>query len=162
MCPESSGLRKPGQRPNRFSMLALAGLLLTVALTRPSAGQAGELMIEIDELRNKDGMVLIAVCDKESFLTPVCPYYGRTLVQDDGKASMLFRDVAPGFYAVQVIHDEDADDEFDMMLGAVPTEGYGFSNNPESLMGPPDFDEAAVQIAKENISIPVTLRYLFD
>ena len=151
----------PGPWRRRWG--SVAGLLAALlALAGPRAGQAGELLIEIDELRNGEGTVLSAVCDKASFLTPVCPYYGRTLVQDGGKASMLFRDVAPGYYAIQVIHDEDADDEFDMVLGTVPTEGYGFSNNPEALMGPPDFDEAAVQVADGNLSVPVTLRDLFD
>lgn len=141
----------------------VAGLLAALlALAGPRAGQAGELLIEIDELRNGEGTVLIAVCDKASFLTPVCPYQGRTLVRDGGKASMLFRGVAPGHYAIQVIHDEDADDELDMVFGALPTEGYGFSNNPEALMGPPDFDEASVRVADGNLSVPVTLRYLFD
>ncbi len=161
--PTVSGRRprapRGAQRGSRLG-LALAGLLLVLAL--PAKGQASEVLIEIDQLRNADGTVLIAVCDKASFLTPVCPYYGRTLVQENGRASMLFRDVTPGFYAVQVIHDEDADDEFDMVLGTVPTEGYGFSNNPEFMMGPPDFEEAAVQVNGDSLSIPVTLQYLFD
>ena len=141
----------------------VAGLLAALlALAGPRAGQAGELLIEIDELRNGEGTVLIAVCDEASFLTPVCPYQGRIPVRDGGKASMLFRGVAPGHYAVQVIHDEDADDELDMVFGTVPTEGYGFSNNPEAPMGPPDFDEASVRVADGSLSVPVTLRYLFD
>lgn len=133
--------------------------LSILAIVSPAA--AGQLEVSVANIRNETGTLLIAVCDAPSFLTANCPYYGRVSA-DASPAELTFDDVAPGRYAVQVIHDENANDTFDRNLLGLPKEGYGFSNNPSSPFGPPDFDAAAISIGDATMSADVALRYLFD
>jgi Uncharacterized protein conserved in bacteria (DUF2141) len=41
----------------------------------------------------------------------------------------------------------------------VPTEGYGFSNDAEGLLGSPSFDAAAVTLDQADTSIVISLIY---
>ena len=140
-----------------FSVFAISSLSLF--LSAPAS--AGDLAIVIEDVRNDAGILLIAVCDAPSFLETGCPHQGR-VTADGRQAEFVFVDVEPGRYAVQVIHDENANGTLDRNLLGVPKEGYGFSNNPESPFGPPDFDAAAIVVGAEAIQVQVALRYLFD
>jgi uncharacterized protein (DUF2141 family) len=140
------------------SLPFLFGLPLLFGL---SSAAAGTLEVAVDNVRNDAGTLLIAVCDAPSFLTAECPYYGRVPAGAQ-PAELVFDDVALGRYAVQVIHDENANDAFDRNVLGLPKEGYGFSNNPRSPFGPPDFEAAAISIENTGTRTEVALRYLFD
>jgi uncharacterized protein (DUF2141 family) len=40
-----------------------------------------------------------------------------------------------------------------------PKQGYGFSNNPSSMFGPPSFDSAAFTYSGGALHVPVRLSY---
>ena len=63
-----------------------------------------------------------------------------------GSLSLKFASVPAGWFVVAVLHDEDGDEELSMNLMGVPKEDYGFSRNPDSIFGPPPFDDAAVYL----------------
>jgi uncharacterized protein (DUF2141 family) len=42
----------------------------------------------------------------------------------------------------------------------LPTEGFGFSNNPATLVGPPGFDAAAFRAGAGDTAISIRMRYL--
>jgi uncharacterized protein (DUF2141 family) len=44
---------------------------------------------------------------------------------------------APGYYAVALFGDVNDNDHFDLTALGLPAEGYGFSNNPQLVFGPP-------------------------
>ena len=67
--------------------------------------------------------------------------------------------VAPGTWALAVIHDEDADGRLDRFM-MMPREGFGFSRNPHLRMGPPSFDEVRFVVAAAPVRQNVTIRYL--
>ena len=67
----------------------------------------------------------------------------------------------PGNYAVALIHDANADGILNSNSFGMPTEGFGFSNNPLILTGPPKFNNAAVAVAGANTDIQIKLQYLF-
>ena len=49
-----------------------------------------------------------------------------------------FAGLPSGDYAIALFHDENANGRLDRVAG-IPTEGVGFSNNPQLLFGPPRF-----------------------
>jgi hypothetical protein len=51
--------------------------------------------------------------------------------------SACFALPAPGYYAVALFHDENDDHHLNTNALGIPTEGYGFSNNPTLYFGPP-------------------------
>ena len=57
-----------------------------------------------------------------------------------------FPSIPAGWFVVAVLHDEDGNEELSMNRLGVPKEDYGFSRNPDSIFGPPAFDDAAVYL----------------
>lgn len=68
--------------------------------------------------------------------------------------------VPRGTWGVSVIHDANRNDTLDMrwLPWPKPTEGAGTSNDPTSLLGPPSFDAAAIQITGDQ-AVRLTLQY---
>ena len=75
-----------------------------------------------------------------------------------GSITARFDGLAPGRYAVVAYHDENGDGTMNRFMGMIPTEGYGLSNNPK-VMGPPQFGQAAFELAEEGGAIEIRLNY---
>ena len=114
------------------------------------------LEVQINSLKNYKGKVAISVYnDKEKFLTRNVVKASRMELSTDKEVSFTFTDLQPGTYAVAVYHDENANNELDTNLLGIPSEDYGFSNNPSTIFGPPSFDKASFKVdsALERITI---------
>jgi uncharacterized protein (DUF2141 family) len=71
-----------------------------------------------------------------------------------------FAAVAPGAYAVAVVHDENGNGRLDRNLLGIPTEGVGASNNPVSHFGPPKFGDARFDYSGGIVTLSVQMHYL--
>ncbi|MCP4088374.1 MAG: DUF2141 domain-containing protein [Gammaproteobacteria bacterium] len=65
---------------------------------------------------------------------------------DDETIRAHFKSVPAGWFVIAVLHDADSNKEMATNALGIPKEGYGFSNNPKSYFGPPDFDKAAIYL----------------
>jgi uncharacterized protein (DUF2141 family) len=75
------------------------------------------------------------------------------------KTTCAFEDVAPGTYAVAVVHDENANGRLDKNLFGVPTEGYGVSNNHTYATHGPRWHESTFAVTTgEAKVISISLR----
>ncbi len=70
-----------------------------------------------------------------------------------------FVDVAPGTYALVVLHDENMNGRVDYNWMGVPREGYGFSNDAHGTLGAPSFHQAAFVYDGQTLDLTITLRY---
>lgn len=70
-----------------------------------------------------------------------------------------FADLSPGGYAVALFHDENDNGRLDKRFG-IPTEGFGFSNNPHFWFGPPSFKAAKMTLTAGPMDETVRLTYL--
>ncbi len=68
-----------------------------------------------------------------------------------GTQATLSFHLPPGVYGVVVLHDENEDQKLDRNFLGVPTEGFGFANNPPVSLTAPPFHAATV-----NVTCPVT------
>jgi len=75
-----------------------------------------------------------------------------------GETTLVFKDIAPGRYAIMAYHDENADERLNLRLGMFPTEGYGLSNNP-AVFGPPRFTDSAFDVSATGNAVEITLKY---
>ncbi len=66
---------------------------------------------------------------------------------------------APGFYAVALFHDENADGHLNTNALGIPTEGYGFSNNPTLYFGPPDLSRVRFALHAGDNRVDVRMKY---
>ncbi len=70
-----------------------------------------------------------------------------------------FLDIAPGTYALAVVHDENMNGKLDTNWLGIPTEGYGFSNDVTALFGAPSFSAASFLYNGQNLDLTIGLHY---
>ena len=127
----------------------------TVALLASTgAASAFDLVVRVEGLRSREGMVRVAVCTEATFTRPDCPWRGAARAS---AGSVRVTGIPPGTYAVQAFHDEDSDGDLDRG-GFLPTEGLAFSRDAPMIMGPPRFRDAAFGLRGDG-NISVRMRY---
>lgn len=121
---------------------------------------AGRLDIGIDGLRSAKGDILVCLTrDPGHFPDCSGDPARRTLRIVAGAAGSAHIDgVAPGDYALSLIHDENGNGRLDTRLG-IPREGVGFSRNPRLVFGPPSFASARFAIPAGGAREAVTIKY---
>ena len=144
----------------------MAALMLLTANGAPSTEARGsnEVDVRFEGLRSTKGMIRACLTREPKFF-PHCEKdpasYKQSVAARTG-ALLVFSDVAPGDYALTVLHDENQNFRADMMLG-IPREGVGFSRNPALIMGPPKFDAVRFRVpasnAGERVAQVVRLKY---
>jgi len=144
---------------NRAIASPFVSFALAIAVSLAAAGPvaAADLAVKLHGIRAQTGLVKIAVADSQD------AWDGKAApVQFDGTpprgedASFTFKDLKPGSYAVMITHDENGNGKLDTNVMGMPLEGYGFSNNPQ-VMRKPTWDEARLEIGKDNVAIDVVL-----
>lgn len=76
----------------------------------------------------------------------------------DLQARLTFQ-VPPGRYAVVVLHDENSNMKLDRNFFGIPTEGFGFSNNPRVVVAAPSFAAAATPVTCPATQLAIKLIY---
>ena len=129
--------------------------------TLTGATGVGDLEISIPALRSERGVLHLCLTqDPKAFLDCRADTRARKLsLPAHGERRLRFDGVAPGRYAISVIHDENGNGKLDTFLG-VPREGFGFSRNPRIRMGPPRFDEVEFPVAGGTNRQQVQMKYL--
>lgn len=64
-----------------------------------------------------------------------------------------------GAYAAAAYHDENGNGKFDKNWIGLPSEGGGFSNNPNTLLTPPSHAQAAFQVSNGHTRVEIQLSY---
>ena len=116
---------------NRF-LTIFAGLILISNFTFSQF----TLKIEITDLRNNTGKVMLEVFDeKEKVIT-------REMSDiKEQSCHFVIKNLMSGKYAVRFYHDENLNQVMETNNFGKPTEGYGFSNNVTGTFGMPPFEK---------------------
>ncbi len=148
--------------PRAATRQALLAACLPFALLAPPAAADGSLplRLEVSSFRNAKGALSCRLFTKaEGFPDGE----GVQTVQariEGAQASCGFANLAPGTYAVAVVHDENGYGRLDRNLLGIPAEGYGVSNNRTYAMSSPKWDESKFVVAPgEPVLLRVNLRY---
>jgi uncharacterized protein (DUF2141 family) len=132
--------------------------LALVALSAPTL--AAELTVVVSGIRDGDGQLMVGVFDKaDTFLKQ--PLQGRVMpasVRDGaGNARIVIDNLAPGGYAVSVVHDRDGNGRLTMNLMGLPSEPFGFSGKGGNF-GPPKFEDASLQLDTAGATVDIQLK----
>ncbi|MFN6487033.1 MULTISPECIES: DUF2141 domain-containing protein [unclassified Nostoc] len=146
----------------RLSMLLLAVLgNLAWSFTAKANFNNGKLNVEIDGLKNKEGQLCASIfASSKGF-----PSDGDRVIQKqctkitDTPLNITFDNLKPGSYAVAVFHDQNNDGTLNTNILGIPSEGFGFSSNPEILARAPKFSEAVFLVAGPDTNIQIQLKY---
>jgi len=135
-------------------------IALTLVPILSAAAPAGTLDLSITGLRDDKGLVHVCLtADRRHF--PDCAGDPRAIRQSMPATQHQLRlsGIAPGHYAVTLMHDENANHRLDKMVG-IPREGFGFSRNPIVRFGPPRFENTVIELAPGVTRATVRLQYL--
>jgi len=92
------------------------------------------LTIEITDLRNNEGQIHLELSNGDGERV-----VGVTRSISDNACIIVIDSLSPGKYAFKFFHDENENDILDVNWIGIPKEGFGFSNNPRMIFGPPSF-----------------------
>lgn len=128
-----------------------------VALSLFATAQAAELTVVLHGVRAQAGTISVSVVDsQEAWDGKAKRVQGEKAAPNGDVARFTFKDLKPGAYAVMIVHDENGNGQLDTNFIGMPTEGYGFSNNPR-VMRKPTWDEARFDLQADQ-AIDVNLR----
>ena len=140
--------------------LGLGAGLMVVAFAAagpvPGAALGADLTVKVVGLRSDAGNVHFALYDNPATFPDDDGRLRGTNVPITGRRAIaVFKDLAPGSYAVAVFHDENANGSFDQGFLGLPLEDYGFSNGAPAFLGPPSFEQAKFAVPEKGIGITI-------
>jgi uncharacterized protein (DUF2141 family) len=132
---------------------------LFVAVCR--AGDPTTLTIEIEGLRNRVGVVQVALFrTADGYPQHVeLAAHTRTVPIELPTTVMTFDDLEPGTWALAVLHDENVNGRLDTTLLGVPKEGIGASREATRRLGEPRFDDARFEVGASDLHLRVAMKY---
>ncbi|NER83949.1 MAG: DUF2141 domain-containing protein [Leptolyngbya sp. SIO1D8] len=147
----------------RVTALGLAAALgCIVAPIRTQAELTGNLTVEIEGLRDSNGQVCLALFDSSQGFPDVDGNeVSAECVNVSGTDVVVTLDnLTVGNYAIALYHDSNSDAVLNTNRFGIPTEGFGFSNNPPISIGPASYQESMFLVAGNNTTIQIRLQYL--
>ena len=147
-----------------WKAVCLAGALVAAfgafGQTPPPAENV--IHVEISGLRSDKGQMLCALYSAaEAFPKKADKAVARLTAKiTERRAVCDFTGVAPGTYAVSVVHDENSNGKLDTNFIGMPREGVGASNDAKGHMGPPKFSAAAFQYVGGQLDLKIHVNYL--
>ena len=132
------------------------GTGLALSLLAASA-VAGDLKVTVDGVVSAEGKVLLALFDKPGEFPSGKRLNAQMMPAAKGAVTFLFKGVPAGRYALSAFHDVNGNGRLDAYMAGMPTEPYGASRDARGKMGPPSFDDAAVTVGAEAMSLAIHL-----
>ena len=146
-------------------------LLLTVWALFPAAA-AGEpactgkpsdtrLFVRIEGVRSSAGLMAVTLYannPKKFLARHGSLYVGRSPAHQGATETCIFVP-GPGIYAIAAYHDADSNRKLNRSFIGYPTEGFGFSNNPNTFLGIPSFGSVRFAVRSSGQKISLKLRY---
>jgi uncharacterized protein (DUF2141 family) len=119
------------------------------------------LYITVSGMRSAKGNITITIYPDEAdhFLDGKFKLARQQLPITLPVTSACFTVPAPGYYAVALFHDENDNHHFDTSSLGIPTEGYGFSNNPTLYLGPPGLSRVRFAVHAGDNPVAIQMKY---
>jgi uncharacterized protein (DUF2141 family) len=161
--------------PTRRKLIQRSALLLALvwSVSRPihgaqdagtsNAANGCTLRIHVDGLRNSTGVIGSVLFTsaagwpedpKRAFRrgpTPIPP--------GERQATVVWEHLPAGDYGVAAIHDENRNAKLDRNLIGIPSEGFGFANNPHVGFSAPAFQQAVIHVGCPATETTIHVQY---
>ena len=111
------------------------------------------ITVTLENVMNDQGDILAALHTAETFMKGAGIDNFKSAAEK-GSMTFQFKDVAPGIYAISVLHDLNQNNRMDFQPGGMPKEPYGMSGNDMS-MGPPTFESVKFQVGDSDMHLRI-------
>lgn len=146
----------------RLALLGLVVMAMALSGAAPVPTSPGaNLTVTVEGLRDHKGNLLFCLtrrtaqfldCDKDP--DAVHGIVAATV------GTLDFEHMAPGEWALLMIHDSNANGKLDKRFG-IPREGLGFSRNPALRFGPPSAEAVRFAVPAGASHQQLKMRYIF-
>ena len=141
------------------TLIVLITLTLSSILVRAqspeAANTAGTSITVTVPVQSNDGMIYVGLYDQDTFMKSE-PIKAEESEIVDGQATVTFKDIEPGVYAITLFHDKNGNKQMDFEPNGMPKEMYGVSNNVMSY-GPPQWSDAKFEVNGEPITMEIRM-----
>ena len=117
---------------------------------------AANVEITISDLTQQSGELYLALYNSASAMKHQEHFQSQIISVYKLSQKVVFADLPAGQYGVMVFQDLDNNHDLNSNVIGIPTEPYGFSNNPH-LMGPPDFTDIAFNVESADVSLTISM-----
>ena len=133
----------------------------TAAGCDAAAPDQAPLTVSVSGMRSDKGNITITIYpdDASHFLDGAYKLARQMVPVTLPVTTACFVLPAPGTYAVALFHDENNDHHLNTNALGIPTEGYGFSNNPTLYFGPPGLDKVRFALHPGDNPIDIRMKY---
>jgi uncharacterized protein (DUF2141 family) len=148
-CPEDGGTWDcdGGQMHLNNMPMKIVLLILFVFPVLLLQGQY-TLQVNIEDVRSEEGVLYLALYDNSNeWLNEESTYRQQIITPRKGTMSVVFNNLPAGTYALSVLHDKNRDKKLNTNWVGMPSEAYGFSNNPGFMMRAPRFSECVFTVS---------------
>ncbi|HOV91939.1 MAG TPA: DUF2141 domain-containing protein [Candidatus Kapabacteria bacterium] len=124
--------------------------------------KVGKIIVKVKGLKNDKGYVRSHLYnDPATFPLEAPKSMKRIVVKPKNKeATLVFENIPYGTYALDIHHDENANEEMDRSVLGYPKEGFGLSNNPKLSIKIPQFDQCKFTLYDSVKVITIYVKYL--
>ena len=122
------------------------------------AADTATLTVKVANVSDKGGDLRIGVYDQATFVVRGSkPVTGEVVPAKAGTMSFTFT-LKPGEYGVKVLQDLNRNGKLDMsMMGMMPAEPFGLSNDAKPTMSGPPWDDAKIALKPGATTVTITL-----
>lgn len=111
---------------------------------------------------NKGSCIICLYNSAKEFKDNGAPVDCATVSVTNKTTTTTFANVAPGTYAILVIHDANNNKKFDTNFLGIPKEGYGASGNKLPFAAAPKFEDNQFTVTDgATVQSNIKLRYIF-
>lgn len=117
---------------------------------------ASEITVTVENIKSDNGTLMFGVYSEKTFMKAKPEYYAKSDIVE-GVASVTFKDIPPGTYAISCFHDKNNNSQMDFEPTGMPLEPYGISNNKINSYGPPVWEDAKFELGEESMNMTLKL-----
>lgn len=133
------------------------GLILSfliISYTTVAQDKTGvDITVTIENFLSNKGKALTGLHSVKTFMKGQGIQNVQSTIKE-GVVTLVFKNVAPGEYAIMAMHDENDNKQMDFEANGMPKESYGVSGNANSF-GPPTFNDSKFTVKNENLKIKI-------
>ena len=129
----------------------LAGVMLFISNTITAQNKTS-ITATVVNVTSDSGKVGFALYNKTTFM--MRPLQSKNAKIENGKSTVIFKNIKAGEYAVICFHDKNDNGRMDFQENGMPLEDYGASNNVMNF-GPPRYDDAKFVVTNKNVTLEI-------
>jgi uncharacterized protein (DUF2141 family) len=136
----------------------IVALLMALVPASAFAADLATLTIKIEDVTNKGGSLRVGVYTQDNFvMRSATPSAFKIVDAKEGETTVVFENLMPGEYGVKAFQDENGNGKLDTVMGVIPVEPHGMSNDAQPSGAGSEWDQAKFTVKPGATAITIHL-----